>query len=145
MYLFRCLIIDQYLHACNEKAVTKYSGSGVVTVGTWPTNTLMEKNLLVDHLIISSRLIHVHRSVNQDLCFAKLVDKRLPWKSRTWVHWCKYNDLHTLYNKGEVVPGHTYSTCQNHIQLFFTNSLPNVIDCPSLLSAILFYITIQSI
>ena len=78
MYLFRCLIINQKLRKCSEKVVTKYSGSGVVTIGTWPTNTLMENNLLVDHLIISSRLIHVQSSVNQDLCFAKLVDKRLP-------------------------------------------------------------------
>ena len=73
----RSLIIDKKTHG--SKNQSKYSGSGVVTIGTWQTNSNMTNNLIVDHLIISSELIHNENAENQQqLCFAKLVDKRLP-------------------------------------------------------------------
>ena len=73
----RSLIIDK-IHNVNRRNQSKYSGSGVVTIGTWQTNSNMTNNLIVDHLIISSELIHNENVENQQLCFAKLVDKRLP-------------------------------------------------------------------
>jgi hypothetical protein len=69
------LYIDGTKHNVRNQA--KYSGSGVVTIGTWQTNS-MTNNLVVDHLIISSGLIHYENPESQQLCFAKLADKRLP-------------------------------------------------------------------
>ena len=70
----RNFFIDNELHYSLDQQ--KYSGSSVVTIGTWQTNSSMTNNLSVDHLIISSELISYKE--NQQLCFAKLLDKRLP-------------------------------------------------------------------
>jgi hypothetical protein len=73
-------MIDNSRPKCNKNQ-PKYSGSGVLTIGTWLINgTIMENNLMLDHLIITSELIHhtSTTSTQEQLCFAKLVDKRLP-------------------------------------------------------------------
>ncbi|XP_028414406.1 uncharacterized protein LOC114537455 isoform X2 [Dendronephthya gigantea] len=79
----RCLQIQNGYRHCDNNVQRKYSGgSGALTIGDWRIihgNISMVNNLMVDHLIITTGIIdYTSTALDEQLCFAKLVDKRLP-------------------------------------------------------------------
>lgn len=73
----RSVILDGQVHK-TDRQTDQYTGSGHTTIGAWSYEQ-SDNNLMLDHLIISSGVVDYSLTKKeQQLCFAKLIDKSLP-------------------------------------------------------------------